>query len=444
MSAAKKSPKASPAVFQAPKGMHDLLPPETYLFDKFIGIAKKIAEFYRFEFIETPVLENAELFSRGVGLSTDIVEKEMYVFRTKGGDKLALRPEGTAGAVRAFIQNGMAQWPMPVKLYYWGPFFRHESPQAGRFRQFRQLGLEYFGEEHQAVDAEIIQVTLEILRAFGIKNYHVEINSIGCPKCRPAYKALLKNYYRRRVGRLCADCKRRLKENPLRLLDCKNEICVLMKGGAPETVENLCEACRSHFKGLLDFLDDLAIPYLLNPYLVRGLDYYNRTVFEVIPDEGKEVVGPNIGGSSLASVGGGGRFDYLVEALGGPKMPAVGVALGIERLILAYKEQGGKMPAAPAPKIFLVQLGELAKKKSLRLMEDFRKADLLVATSLGRDSIKAQLKAADRLAVAFALILGQKEALEESVIIRDMQTGVQETVPLDKLIPELRRRLKSS
>lgn len=443
MATAKKIKKAA-AFFQAPKGMHDLLPPETYLLDKFVGVAKKIAEFYRFGLIETPVLENAELFSHGIGLTTDIVEKEMYVLRTKGGDKLALRPEGTAGVVRAFIQNNLHQWPMPVKLYYWGPFFRHESPQAGRFREFRQFGLEYFGAEHEAVDAEVIQVTLEILKAFGVKNYHVEINSIGCPKCRPAYKALLKSYYRRRVGRLCADCKRRLKDNPLRLLDCKNDICVLMKGGAPETVENLCEACRSHFKGLLDFLDDLAIPYLLNPYLVRGFDYYNRTVFEVIPDEGKEVVGLSAGGSSVASIGGGGRFDYLVEALGGPKMPAVGVALGIERVIAAYKAQGGKVPLEPAPKIFLVQLGELAKKKSLRLMEDFRKADLSVATSLGRDSIKAQLKAADRLAVPVALILGQKEALEGSVIVRDMQTGVQETVPLEKLISELKRRLRAA
>lgn len=439
----KKTKKEARAAFQAPRGMHDILPPDTYLFEKFRKIAASIGEFYGFELIETPVLEDVELFSRGIGFATDIVEKEMYTLRTKGGNKLALRPEGTAGVVRAFIQNGLSNWPLPIKLWYWGPFFRHESPQAGRFRQFHQAGFEYFGEEHAAVDVEVMQVVLEILRAFGIKNFHIEINSIGCPKCRPAYKSLLKAYYRNRAARLCQDCKKRLKENPLRLLDCKNDVCILMKGGAPETVENLCDQCHDHFRRVLEFLDDLSFPYLLNPYLVRGLDYYNRTVFEMVPDTGKETLQPHVGGSSQAAIAGGGRFDYLVETLNGPKTPAVGASIGIERAIIVYKEQGGKVPLRPAPKVFLVQLGELAKKKSLKLLEDFRRAGIDVSTSLGRDSIKAQLKAADRLGVTYSLILGQREALDESIIMRDMQSGVQETIPLGKLIEEVRARFKT-
>lgn len=427
---------------QTPKGMHDVLPPDIYLFEKFRKATKDVAEFYNFELIETPIIESVELFQRGIGLATDIVEKEMYTLKTRGGGKFALRPEGTAGAVRAFIQNGMTNWPIPVRLWYWGPFFRHESPQSGRFRAFHQAGFEYFGEEHAAVDVEVIQVVLETLKAFGIKNFHIEINSIGCPRCRVTYKSLLKAYYRNRANRLCPDCKRRLKENPLRLLDCKNEVCILMKGGAPETVENLCSVCHDHFRKVLEFLDDLSFPYLLNPYLVRGLDYYNRTVFEVVPDTGKETLQPHVGGSSQASIAGGGRFDYLVETLGGPKTPAVGASIGIERAIVVYKEQGGKVLTAPLKKVFLVQLGELAKKKGLCLLEDFRKAGVDVATSFGRDSIKAQLKVADRLATPFSLILGQKEAIDGSVILRDMHTGVQETIPLEKIIPELKERLR--
>jgi len=428
--------------FQAPKGMHDILPPETLLWEKLRRQVKDIAEFYAYELIETPIVEEEDLFRRGIGLATDIVEKEMYTIRTKGGDHLALRPEGTAGVVRAYIQNGVASWPQPVKFWYWGPFFRHESPQAGRFRQFHQAGLEYFGEEHPAVDVEIMQVTTKIIEGFGLKNFHIELNSIGCSKCRPAYKSLLKNYYRNRTGRLCPDCKRRLKDNPLRLFDCKNEVCILMKENAPEIVENLCDECHDHLKSILEFLDDLNIAYLLNPYLVRGLDYYNRTVFEIVPNVSKDDLQTENVGSSPKAVAGGGRFDYLASFLGGPETPAVGAALGIERLIAAWRDQGGKPPVKAAPKVFLAQLGELAKRKSLKIMEDFRKANIDVATSIGRDSVKAQLKVADRFGTPYALILGQKEAFDGNIILRDMHSGVQETIPLEKIIEELKEKLK--
>ncbi|MFN7088203.1 MAG: histidine--tRNA ligase [Candidatus Paceibacteria bacterium] len=439
----KRQKKKEAPSFQAPKGMHDVLPPETLAWERLRKITKDIAEFYGFSLIEIPILEQEELFRRGIGLGTDIVEKEMYTLRTKGGDRLALRPEGTAGVVRAYIQNGMSNWLQPVRLWYWGPMFRHETPQAGRFRQFWQAGLEYFGEEHPAVDAQIIQITSKILEGFGLKSFYIEINTIGCKKCRPAFINALKVYYRGRIGRLCPDCKRRLKENPLRLFDCKNEVCVVMKEGAPEIVENLCKECYEHFKKVLEILDGLGIPYILNSKLVRGLDYYNRTVFEVIPSERKDEINPDISGDlALKSVAGGGRYDYLVEILGGPETPAVGAALGIERIVTAWLKQGGKIGTRSQQVVFLAQLGELAKLKSLKILEDFRKQGIDVATSLGRDSIKAQLKIADRIGSPYALILGQKEAFDGNIIVRDMHSGAQEVIPLDKIVEELKERLK--
>ncbi|MBI2633704.1 MAG: histidine--tRNA ligase [Parcubacteria group bacterium] len=428
--------------FQSPKGMHDILLPETLVLEKFRRTAKEVAEFYGFEEIQTPALEQEELFAKGVGLATNIVEKEMYTLRTKGGDRLALRPEGTAPVVRAYIQHGMASLPQPVKLWYFEPMFRHESPQAGRFREFRQFGLECFGEEHPATDVEIMQVTTKILEAFGLKHFYLEVNSIGCTKCRPIYKNALKAYYRNRISRLCPDCKRRIKENPLRLLDCQNEVCVVIKEGAPEIVEHVCQECRAHFKTVLEFLDDVGIPYTLNPHLVRGLDYYNRTVFEVIPTNNKDDIGSGRTGTPVKSIGGGGRYDYLVELLGGAPTPGVGVALGVERTIAIWRDQGGKMPLSAQPKAFLAQLGDLAKRKTLKVLEEFRKADILVATSLGRDSMKAQLKVADRLGTPYTLILGQKEAFDGNIILRDMHSGLQETLPLEKIVEELKERLR--
>jgi histidyl-tRNA synthetase len=434
--------KKADSLLLTPKGMHDILPPETLMWEKLRRATKDVADFYDFEFIETPIVELEEVFRRGVGLDTDVVEKQMFNLKTRGGDRMVLRPENTAGVVRAYIQHGMANWPQPVKLWYWGPMFRHENPQSGRYRQFHQIGFENFGEEHPAVDVEIMQVTAKILEAIGLKGFHLEVNSIGCANCRPAYKNLLKSYYRNRANRLCPDCRRRLKTNPLRLLDCKNEVCVLMKGSAPETVENLCEECRAHFKKVLEFLDDAEIPYLLNPYLVRGLDYYSRTVFEVVPSQEKEGLTVDSSGSSPKSIAGGGRYDYLTKMLGGNDTPAVGVSVGIERTLSALKDQGVKFPVRATAKVFLAQLGELAKRKSLKLLEDFRRADLRVATTLGRDSVKAQLKVADRMGVSWALILGQKEAVDHTIILRDMQTGVQETIPLDKIVEEIKERLR--
>jgi len=427
----KKSSKKK--VYQAPRGMHDVLPEMQPWWDKVYREFKEIAEFYGFGKIDTPILEDAEIFIRGSGAATDIVQKEMYILRTRGGDHLALRPESTPGICRAYTENAMFNWPQPVKLFYFNSIFRHDKPQAGRYRQFYQFGLETLGEESAIVDAEIIQVTWMLLNELGIKNSHIELNSIGCSSCRPAYRNAIKSYYRPKVKKLCSECKRRLKENPLRLLDCKNEECKALRVGLPPTVDRLCDDCKKHFETLLEYLDELNIPYNLNQNLVRGLDYYTRTVFEIWleNDDG-----------SLA-LGGGGRYDDLIHLLGGPKKPAVGVALGVERIINILKERGGRPSQCSKPKAYLVQLGEMAKKKSFKILEDFRKNNITIASSLGRDNLRAQLKNADRLQVQYALIFGQKEVIDETVILRDMQSGLQEIIPLSKIVVEIKKRLKS-
>lgn len=402
-------------------------------FQKIYDIARQVAEFYQFEKIDTPILEDAELFSRGIGLSTDIVNKEMFLLKTRGGDTLALRPEGTAGVARAYMENGMQNLPQPVKLWYMGPFFRYEHPQAGRFRQFWQFGFEIFGETNAVIDAQVIQIFYNILKEFKLKNLTVEINSIGDSSCRPYYKKLLVSYFKSRADSLCADCKRRLKENPLRILDCKEEKCQRIISGSPQIIDHLCETCHRHFKETLEYLDETSLPYHLNPYLVRGLDYYTKTVFEIFTEDDS--------GKQNALVGGG-RYDALIKMLGGRETPAVGGAAGIERLVQIMKSQAIRFPKEVYPQIFIAQLGNLAKRKTLKLIEDFRQKNIYVSESLGRDSLKAQLRMADKLNVKYSLILGQKEVLEGTVIIRDMASGRQDMVKLDKVVEEVAKKLK--
>jgi len=415
--------------------MHDILPEEQKYFQRIYNICTDMAEFYGFKKIETPILEEADLFSRGIGLSTDIVQKQMYSFKTKGDDFLSLRPEGTAPVVRSYIEHGMFNLPQPLKLWYLGPFFRYESPQAGRYRQFWQFGFEILGEKSPVMDVQIIQIFYNILEKIHLKNLIVEINSIGDNQCRPYYKKLLGSYFKSRAQSLCPDCKRRLRENPLRILDCKEEKCQRIKAQAPQMIDHLCEECHNHFKEVLEFLDEIELPYRLNPYLVRGLDYYTKTVFEIYGDTGED-------GRQDALVGGG-RYDALVKLLGGKDTPAVGAAAGIERIIQVMKTRDIKIPKeGPEAKVFLAQLGELAKRKSLKLFEDFRKAKIPVFESFGRDSLKAQLNRANRLGIKYTLILGQKEALEGTIIIRDMETGKQETAAMEKVVREMKKRLK--
>lgn len=434
--------------FQKPTGMRDVLPEEQVYFEKIQSVAEGILNFYRFQKIDTPILEYTDLFSKGTGLTTDIVQKQMFNLKTKGGDLLTLRPEFTPGIVRSYIENGMQSWPQPVKMYSFGPVFRYEHPQAGRFREFHQFNLEVVGEGSPIIDAQIIQIFYNILKELKLKNLIVEINNIGCNQCRPYYKKLLVNYFRSRESALCADCKRRLKENPLRVLDCKEEKCKRVVSQAPQIIDHLCEECHQHFKSLLEFLDEIELPYRLNPYLVRGLDYYTKTVFEIFAEEEKQVPkeGENPSGdlepAPRVALVGGGRYDGLVKLLGGDDICAIGGSLGAERVLSVLKEKGISFQKEETYPVFLAQLGDLAKRKGLRLLEEFRKEKIRVAESFGRDSLKAQFRLADRTGAIYTLLLGQREALEGTVIIRDMKTGKQETVKLEKAVEEVKKKLK--
>jgi len=426
---------------QSVKGMHDILP-EDYSWREFIfKKVKAIFEDYDYERIGTPVLEETELFLRGVGGGTDIVEKEMYSFKTRGGDSVTMRPEGTAPVARSYIEHGMRSLPQPVKLYYIEPIFRHEHPQAGRFRQFWHIGAEQFGEGNFSADAELIFILWKIFEELGLKNeITLKINSLGDRNCRPDYKKALKDYYKNKLKKVCAPCRAKFKKNILRMLDCIQTECREISAKAPQIFDFLDEDCNLHFKNVLEFLEEAQVPYILNPYLVRGLDYYTRTVFEVWLEE-SPLTGPDQGnGIQLA---GGGRYDYLVEELGSQKTEAAGWAIGLERLIDLLKKKGIKIPKTrPEPKIFLAQLGDLAKKRSLILFEHLRKGGIPLKASLTRDSIKSQLRIANRLGVRFTLILGQREALDGNIILRDMESSVQETLPLDGIIETIKKRLK--
>ncbi|MCK5044524.1 histidine--tRNA ligase [Candidatus Parcubacteria bacterium] len=418
---------------QRPTGMHDVLGEEQEYFQKIHDAVKEVVNFYHFKKIITPILEETELFVKGTGAFTDIVEKEMFSLHTKGGDHLSLRPEGTPGVVRSYIEHGMKNLPQPVKFWYFGPFFRYERPQAGRYRQFHQAGLEVIGEKNAVVDVQVIQIFYSILKKLKFKNLLIEINSLGDSQCRPNYRRLLVRYLKSRENLLCPDCKRRLKENPLRILDCKEEKCQEVVSDAPQMVDHLCDECKLHFKEVLEFLDEVGIPYYLNPYLVRGLDYYTRTVFEIIEE------GENRSQGTLIA---GGRYDNLIKLLGGKDTPACGGAMGVERVINALKNKKISLFQPSVPEIYLAQLGVLAKRKSLKLLENFRTAKIPVSESFSKDSLGVQLGIASKMGVKYALIFGQKEALEDSIIIRNMKTSRQDTVKIANVIKEIRKRLK--
>ncbi len=429
----RKEKKEKKILFQSPKGMHDILPQEQLYWDEIKKVSCQVADFYNFSRIDTPILEAAEIFERGVGESTEIIEKQMYIIRTKGGNRLALRPEGTAPIIRSYLQHGLGKLGQPLKLYYNSPMFRYERPQAGRYRQFHQIGFEIIGGSDDPIfDAQIVLIIYRLIQDLKIKNLTIQINSIGCKGCRLIYRKKLQNYYNKLTQKkICVDCQRRLSANPLRLLDCKNKDCVLIKEQAPIILDNLCNFCNNHFKVVLEFIDEVKLPYRLNHFLVRGLDYYNRTVFEIFT-EGVD--------TALAS---GGRYDSLAEMLGGRKVAAVGGGVGVERLVELMKfNRAGNLLIKNKPKAFLIHIGEQAKKQSLVLIEEFRKSGIKIIESLGKDSLRSQLRAADKEKADLALILGQKEAFEESIIIRNMKSGNQETVPLRMVVKEAKKWIK--
>ena len=426
--------------FQSPKGMRDIFGKDQEYFDKIYEVAKKISTFYGFKRIETPILEDTELFSKGIGLSTDVVKKQMFSFKTRGGDDLTLRPEGTASIVRFYIEKGMRSFPGPSKFWYFGPMFRYEKPQAGRFRQFWQFGLETIRENSVVRDAEIIAIFYEILKKLKIKNLIVEVSSIGDKCCRPDYIQALKKYLKSKKQHLCSNCLKRLKDNPLRVLDCKKKKCQIVVSQAPKIIDHLCKICNKDFKDLLEFLEELEIPYILNPYLVRGLDYYTKTVFEIFSAD-KDI--QNL--STKIALGGGGRYDDLLELLGEKReegTPAVGAALGIDRIVELMKKTGLDVGKKQKSQIFIAQVGALAKRKSLKLMREFSAARISVLEAFGKDSLRVQLKMADKSGVKYTLVLGQKEALDGVILVRNMSTGKQTKVDMDKIVNKMKKALK--
>ncbi len=425
--------REKPEAFQAPKGMHDILPADEPYWEKIEGVVRSLARAYGFGRLEPPILETAALYNKTSGEESDVTLKEMYTLRTKGGDLLALRPEYTPGICRAYIEHSMSRLPQPQKFYYFGPVFRHDRPQLGRYRQFTQIGFEIVGGQNDPIyDAEIVTIVANLLAESKIKNPTLKINSIGCRVCRPNYKRQLQGYYRNHEKELCEDCVRRLKTNPLKLLDCKQAQCAPFKEKAPNFLDRLCVACKAHFRATLEYLEQVGIPYDVDPRLVRGLDYYNRTVFEFFA-HGKE--------EEIGALGGGGRYDYLLETIGGHATPALGVALGIERMIAVLRAKEIAVAPRPMKKIFLVHAGTLAKKNAFALREELRKSGIAVAEALARDSLGAQLKVADKEGIGIALILGQKEIYEKSVIVRDLAAGTQESVLIEKVVDEIKKRL---
>ncbi|KKQ85527.1 MAG: Histidine-tRNA ligase [Parcubacteria group bacterium GW2011_GWF2_38_8] len=418
--------------FPSPKGMRDLMNDEYYFFQGFFEKAQEIAVYYGFKPIETPILEHEELITGGIGEGTDIVDKEIYNLKTKGGDHLALRPEHTAPLMRAYIEHGMQNVPQPVMFYQCGPVFRHDKPQRGRYRQFWQFDLDCLGSDKSIMDALVIKTGINILEEAGAPNLSVDINSIGDKECRNSYIRELVNYYRKHISGLPAIDRERLKINPLRILDSKEEKTKEINENAPDAISFLCPSCKKHFKEVLEYLEEMNIQYNINKNLARGLSYYTRTVFEVYT-ENEEDDGPPV---QIAS---GGRYDYLAKKIGGKKdVPAVGFSMGVDRIVEAkwYRKLSPRI--LKKPKVYFIQLGPEAKLKSLNIIEILRKAHIPMAQSLSKDSLGSQLAVAEKLQVPYTLIFGVKEALDNSVIIRDMSNRSQENVKLDKLLEYLK------
>ncbi len=409
--------------FQSPKGVRDILPDERVYWDIVEQAIRKITELYGYEQLDLPVFEDTALFQRGVGEATDIVEKEMYTFTDKGDKLITLRPEFTAGVMRAFIQHSMDQQPKPVKLYNIGQVFRYERPQAGRFRQFSQFNVEALGEQDPALDFEIMSVAYHLYDELGFEGLAFQINSIGCPVCRPGYLDALADFYKNRSKEICNDCNARMIQNPLRLLDCKQESCQSVIEAAPAVSDHLCAECRDHFFSLRAYLDAAKRPYTLNHRLVRGLDYYTKTVFEVWAE--------GIGAQN--AVCGGGRYDGLCEILGGKPTPGIGFAAGIDRIVMTLKAQKSNILQRPAPDVFFVTQGESAKAKAVSLAETLRSSAVSCGVAFGNRSFKAQFKEADKRNARFTLVLGETEMAEQCVNVKDMAGSVQETVGWEDL-----------
>jgi histidyl-tRNA synthetase len=408
--------------YTALKGIQDILPPEIYLWQKVEETAKEIFPLYGFQELRAPIIESTDIFVRSIGENTDIVEKEMYTFSDKAGRSITLRPEGTAPVVRCFVQNRLYDLPSPQKFFYSGPMFRYERPQKGRFRQFFQIGVEAFGTSDPKLDAEILIMLRLFLERIGLEELSFEINSIGCEKCRPDYKKALMNFLSGKINEFCPDCQRRYKFNPLRILDCKVKECIKLRVGAPIVTDFICDDCREHFEALLALLQLLNFPHVINPDMVRGLDYYTRTTFEV--------TSKHLGAQN--AVAAGGRYDRLVEEFGGPPTPAIGFALGMERIVELLK--ASDKLEIPAPKVFIATIGAPAEKEGLILAGRLREKGLWAEIGYTGHSLRSQLKKADKLSAAYVLIIGDDEISSGKLKWKRLSDGSQGEIPISEVL----------
>ncbi|QEY35312.1 histidine--tRNA ligase [Caproiciproducens galactitolivorans] len=409
-------------LIKAQKGTQDLLPIQTGKWQVVEDVMRSEAKIHGFGEIRTPVFEDTRLFQRSVGETTDVVQKEMYTFNDKGGRSITLRPEGTAGVVRALLEHGLYNEGLPQKLYYFTSCYRYENTQAGRLREFHQFGMEMLGAPSPMADAELISIAKSIFDRLGVRSLRLEINSIGCPDCRAKYYEALKAYFSGYKDQLCETCLGRLERNPMRILDCKSPICSKIAAGAPRMLDYLCDECKEHFESVKSYLDAVKIEYNVNPAIVRGLDYYTKTVFEFVSGD--------LGAQS--TVCGGGRYDGLVEEMGGQHLPALGFGLGMERLIMIMEKQNIEMPEPETCDIFIAALGEAAKVEAFRLAHSLQEYSIIAACDLNDRGLKAQMKYADKIGAKYTLVLGDNELESKKAMVKNMKTGEKEEVDLSK------------
>lgn len=408
------------------KGTEDVLPKDSYRWQFVEDVMRKESAAYGFKEIRTPVFEHTELFARGVGQTTDVVQKEMYTFDTKGGESVTLRPEGTAGAARAVLEHGLVNDSLPIKASYFVSCYRYEKPQAGRLREFHQFGLECYGTQSPAADAELICAAQSIFDRLGIKQLRLEINSIGCPACRAEYHKALKGYFGGCKDELCETCNSRLEKNPMRILDCKSPVCSKIAGGAPKITDYLCDECKEHFASVQKYLDAAGVEYTVNPTIVRGLDYYTKTVFEFVTD----FIG------AQGTVCGGGRYDGLIEELGGKHLPSLGFAMGIERLLMLMDKQGIEIPQPSTCDLYVAVMGESASLKSFEIIKAVRSCGLIAETDIVGRGLRAQMKYADKIGAKFSMVLGDNEIEQGKAVIKNMSSGEQTEIVLDDTFAE--------
>lgn len=411
-------------ITKAIKGTKDVLPSEVYKNQYIEATCLTVAENFGYKEMRTPVFEHTELFQRGVGDTTDVVQKEMYTFDDKGGRSITLRPEGTSGAARSFLENGLSNEALPQKICYLTSCYRYEKPQAGRLREFHQFGIECFGATSPLADAEMIALAKQIFDELGVKDLHLELNSIGCPTCRAEYHKALKEYFASRVDELCDTCRDRLDRNPMRILDCKSPVCSEIAKDAPVVLDYLCDECKEHFEKTKSYLDAMNIEYIVNPQIVRGLDYYTKTVFEFVAD--------SIG--AQGTVCGGGRYDGLIEELGGQHTPSLGFGMGLERLQLVMEAQGCEFPEPSRPDLFIVAMGDKATLKAVEIAKDMRDEGYSVVYDLNGRSLRAQMKYADKINAKYNVVIGDNEVDTKSAVLKDMATGEQSDISLETFV----------